>query len=72
MPIQPPSKDNIKVGYISQTGGYIKGLTIEEANNYEKLSPRTTFIFIDGDNEVRYLSIDEVNDLTINDLKRSN
>ena len=71
MPIQPPSKDNIKVGYISKTG-YVKGLTIEEANNYEKLSPKTTFIFIDGDNEVRYLSIDEVNDLTINDLKRSN
>ena len=59
MPIQPLSRDNIKVGYISQFEGYVSGLTIEEANNYEKMSPETTFVFINGDNEVEYLSIDD-------------
>ena len=43
MPIdQPLSRDNIKVGYISQFERDISvnlGLTIEEANNYEKMSP---------------------------------
>ena len=70
MPIQPPSRDNIKVGYISQFDGYVQGLTIEEANNYEKMSPGTTFVFVNGDNEVKYLSITDVNALTTNDLKR--
>jgi len=72
MPIQPSSRDNIKVGYISKFSGYVRGLTIEEANNHERMSPGTTFIFINGDNEVEYLSIDEVNALTINNLKRKN
>ena len=49
MSIQPPSINNIKVGYISQTEGYIQGLTISQANTHENLNPGTVYIFVDGD-----------------------
>jgi len=64
------SLDNIKVGYITDDG-YVSGVSIADANAYEKLNPETVFIFIDGDKKVKYLSISEVNNLTIRDLPRS-
>ena len=64
------SLDNIKVGYITDDG-YVSGISITDANAYEKLNPETVFIFIDGDKKVKYLSISEVNNLTIRDLLRS-
>ena len=70
MSIAPISNDNIKVGYISDTG-YVKGKSIVEANAYEAINPGTTYIFLDGDKKVKYLTIDEVNKLTSKDLLRS-
>jgi len=70
MPFTSTSTNNIKVGYVSKFEGYISGLTIQEANDYENLSEGTTFIFVDGDGGVRYLTIDQVNQLTTDDLKR--
>ena len=64
------SLDNIKVGYITDDG-YVSGVSIADANAYEKLNPETVFIFIDGNKNVKYLSISEVNNLTIRDLLRS-
>ena len=64
------SLDNIKVGYITDDG-YVSGVSIADANSYEKLNPETVFIFIDGNKKVKYLSISEVNNLTIRDLLRS-
>ena len=64
------SLDNIKVGYITDDG-YVSSVSIADANAYEKLNPETVFIFIDGNKKVKYLSISEVNNLTIRDLLRS-
>jgi len=71
MPISPTSFDNIKVGYISETDGYIKGVSIADANAYAELNPETEFIFIDGDEKIRFLTINEVNALTPKNLLRS-
>ena len=71
MPIQPTSFDNIKVGYISQTDGYVKDVSIASANAYEKSYPNTEYIFISGDNKVVYLDINGVNALTPKSLLRS-
>ena len=71
MPITQASFDNIKVGYISETDGYIKGVSIADANAYAELNPETEFIFIDGDEKVRFLTINEVNALTPKNLLRS-
>ena len=68
MSIAPISNDSIKVGYISEDDGYVKGKSIAQANAYEALNPGTTFIFLNGDNKVEYLSIDEVNKLTSKNL----
>ena len=70
MPLESISLDNIKVGYITDDG-YVSGVSITDANAYEKLNPETVFIFIDGNKKVKYLSISEVNNLTIRDLLRS-
>ena len=70
MSLESISLDNIKVGYITDDG-YVSGVSIADANAYEKLNPETVFIFIDGDKKVKYLSISEVNNLTIRDLLRS-
>jgi len=72
MPISQTSFDNIKVGYISETDGYVKDISIADANAYAELNPETEFIFIDGDEEVRFLTISEVNALTPKNLLRSN
>ena len=59
--------DNIKLGYISPDRGYIEGLSIIEANRYAEKNPGTQFIFRNRD-KIRYLNINEVNALTIDDL----
>ena len=41
----PPSKDDIRVGYISTDRGYVSGLSVCEANEYAKNDPGTQFIF---------------------------
>ena len=64
MPITQTSFDNIKVGYISETDGYIQNVSVSDANVYAELNPDTEFIFIDGDEKVRFLTINEVNGLT--------
>ena len=71
MPISPTSFDNIKVGYISETDGYVKDVSIADANAYAELNPETEFIFIDGDEKIRFLTINEVNALTPKNLLRS-
>ena len=71
MPITPTSFDNIKVGYISETDGYVQNVSIADANSYAELNPETEFIFIDGDEKVRFLTINEVNALTPKNLLRS-
>ena len=68
MTIAPISTDNIKVGYISETEGYVHHVSIADANKYELLNPGTIFIFIGGDRKVKYLTIGEVNNLTGKDL----
>ena len=60
MSVAPISNENIKVGYISEDDGYVKGKSIAEANAYEALNPSTVYIFLNGDNKVEYLSIDKV------------
>ena len=71
MPFIAASRERIRVGYISKFDGYISGLSIDDANNHEKLSPGTTFIFVNGDGEIKYLNIDQVNALTSRDLRRT-
>ena len=45
MSIAPISNENIKVGYISQTDGYVKNRSVAQANDYEALNPGTIYIF---------------------------
>ena len=71
MPISQTSFDNIKVGYISETEGYVRDISIADANAYAELNPETEFIFIDGDEKVKFLTISEVNALTPKNLLRS-
>jgi len=71
MPISQTSFDNIKVGYISETDGYVQNVSLADANTYAELNPDTEFIFIDGDEKVRFLTISEVNALTPKNLLRS-
>ena len=46
-------------------------MSIADANTYAELNPDTEFIFIDGDEKVRFLTIGEVNALTPKNLLRS-
>ena len=64
------SASNIHVGYIHPIKGYLKHISVEDANAYDKLNPGTAFIFVDGDQKVKYMNIDGVNKLTVNDLLR--
>ena len=65
---EPADDDLIRVGYISTTRGYIKGIDKCEANNIAKKDPGTQFILQTRD-FVKYLNINEVNALTIEDLQ---
>lgn len=62
------SKNDIRVGYIDPAQGYVINVSVCEANEYAKKNPATRFIFRDGDNNIRYLNINEVNDLEADDL----
>jgi len=70
MPITPTTTDSIEVGYIDDVDGYVKHVSVADANIYAKTNPETAFIFIDGSGRTNYLSIREVNSLTPNDLRR--
>ena len=70
MPITHTTTDTIEVGYIDDVDGYVKHVSVADANEYAKSNSDTAFIFIDGSGKTRYLSIDQVNALTPNDLRR--
>jgi hypothetical protein len=61
------TENDIKVGYISTDRGYVSGISKYDANKYAELNPGTTFILENRDG-VRYLSINEVNKLTPDDI----
>ena len=65
---EPADDDLIRVGYISTTRGYLKGIDKCEANRIAKKDPGTQFILQTRD-FVKYLNINEVNALTIEDLQ---
>ena len=50
----PPTKCDIKVGYVSTDRGYVSGIGIHEANLYAKQNPGTTFIFATRE-RIKYL-----------------
>jgi len=60
-------RDDLRVGYISTDTGYVSGITICEANDYAKLNPGTIFI-LKNRNQIRYLNINDVNNLTKEDF----
>ena len=62
-----PTKEGIDVGYISSDRGYVTNVTICEANEYAKSNPGTVFIIKNRD-FVKYLDINEVNNLDPQDL----
>jgi hypothetical protein len=64
----PPTKDDIRVGYIDPDLGLVEGVTICEANEYALKNPGTTFVFRNGNNVIQYLNVNEVNNLDPNVL----
>ena len=64
----PPTKDDIRVGYIDPNLGLVEGVTICQANEYAIKNPGTTFIFRNGNNVIQYLNVNEVNQLNPNIL----
>ena len=64
-------KRDIRVGYISTDRGYVRGITILEASISMPLNPGTVFILETRDS-TRYLNINEVNNLTPEDILPSN
>jgi len=70
------TEDDIRVAYIDPKKGLVEGVTRCQANDYAKLNPGTQFIFRTtkkngisaGRDEIRYLNINEVNDLVVSDL----
>ena len=64
------SINNIHVGWVQGTQGYVKHKTVEDANVYAAKNPGTQFIFVDGDRKVHFITIDEVNKLTVRDILR--
>ena len=62
----PVQKKDIRVGYIDPDRGYVTGITICEANAHAKLNPGSQFILNNRDS-VRFLNINEVNNLTPDD-----
>ena len=59
--------NDIRLGYIDSERGYVKGVTIAEANKYASLNPGSIFILETRD-RTRYLTINEVNALTPEDI----
>ena len=66
----PSTEDDIKVGYISTTRGYVTGVGLNDANIYAKKDPGTKFILQNRD-YIKYLNINEVNQLTPEVLESS-
>ena len=62
------TKDSIRVGYVDPDRGYISANSIYEANLYASKNPGAVFILETRD-KIRYLSINEVNELTPKDLE---
>ena len=62
----PAKTSDIRVGYISPDRGYVQGISICDANSYAKLNPGTTFILKNRE-KIRYLNINEVNNLKPDD-----
>ena len=60
---QAPTQKEVSVGYISSVRGFVDGVSLCEANDYEKEHPNTAFI-LRNRQSVKYLGIDEVNALT--------
>ena len=60
---QPPTQKEVSVGYISSVRGFVDGVSLCEANDYEKEHPNTAFILRNRES-VKYLGIDDVNALT--------
>jgi hypothetical protein len=67
-----PTKKNIRVGYIDPELGYVDNVSIRQANKYARNNPGTSFIFVNGDNNVNYLNINQVNELTGQELLPTN
>ena len=57
------TKEVIKVGWIDPDKGFVDGFDLCAANDQAKKDPGTVFIFQDGNHTVRYLNINEVNEL---------
>ena len=66
----PSTKDDIRVGYISTTRGYVTDVGINDANIHAKSDPGTTFILQNRD-YIKYLNINEVNKLEVDVLESS-
>ena len=62
------TKDSIRVGYIDPDRGYLTGQSIYEANVHASKNPGAVFILETRD-RVKYLTINEVNKLTIKDIE---
>jgi len=63
----PATKNDIRVSYIDPDRGLIKNASIYDANVYASLNPGSVFILETRD-RVRYLTINEVNNLTPDDI----
>jgi len=61
------TKDSIRVGYIDPDRGYLPGKSIYEANVHASKNPGAVFILETRD-RVRYLTINEINNLTVQDI----
>jgi hypothetical protein len=64
----PPTKDDIKVAYIDPILGLVRDVSICDANIEAQKNPGTVFIFRDGNQTLKYLNINEVNNLNPDDL----
>jgi len=65
------ANDAVRVGYIHPKKGYVSGLSVYAANTYAEANPGTQFIIANRD-KVRYININEVNNLTNNDTLPTN
>ena len=58
------NRDQIRIGYIDPSLGFVDGVSICEANNYAQKNPGTTFIVTVNRSTLKFLNINEVNKLT--------
>ena len=60
----PPTREGIRVGYISTDRGMVEDVSICDANAYAKKDPGTVFIYkARGIKTTKFLNINEVNAL---------